>query len=169
LGKFKDLAEMRKNVTEGMAEEKKAELKEKRRGAIIDALVDVTQVEIPHILIHEELHKMIGEFEMQLQGMNITFEQYLKQIGKTVDELEKDWEPQAIKRIKAALALEEVAKEREIEVANEEVEMEMNKTLSQYKKIQDAEKNIDLGKLYNYVKGMMVNEKVLEYLEGIEK
>jgi trigger factor len=168
LGKFKDLAEMRKNVTEGMEEEKKNELKEKRRGEIIDALIEVTVVEIPHVLIHEELHKMIGEFEMQLQGMNITFEQYLIQIGKTVDELEKEWEPQAIKRIKAALALEEVAKEREIEVANEEVEAEMNKTLAQYKKIQDAEKNIDLGKLYNYVKGMMQNEKVLEFLEGIK-
>ncbi len=168
LGKFKDLEDMRKNVSEGMAEEKKVELKEKRRGALIDALVEVTQVETPHVLVHEELHKMIGEFEMQLQGMNITFEQYLMQIGKSIDELEKDWEPQAIKRIKAALALEEVAKEREIEVSNEDVEAEMNKTLAQYKQIKDAEKNIDLGKLYNYVKGMMVNEKVLEYLEGIK-
>ena len=168
LGKFKDLAEMRKNVTEGMEEEKKHELKEKRRGEIIDALVDATEAEIPHILIHEELHKMIGEFEMQLQGMNITFEQYLIQIKKTVDELEKEWEPQAIKRVKAALALEEVAKDQEIEVSTEDVEAEMNKTLAQYKKIQDAEKNIDLGRLYNYVKGMMQNEKVLEYLENIK-
>ncbi|NTW26915.1 MAG: trigger factor [Candidatus Moranbacteria bacterium] len=168
LGKFKDLEEMRKNVTEGMAEEKKNELKEKKRGELIDALVEVTEVEIPHILIHEELHKMIGEFEMQLQGMNITFDQYLVQIKKTIDELEKDWEPQAIKRIKAALALEEVAKEREFEISNEDVEAEMNKTLAQYKKIQDAEKNIDLGKLYNYIKGMMINEKVLEYLENIK-
>ncbi len=166
LGKFKDLAEMRKNVTEGMEEEKKNELKEKRRGALIDVLVENLVVEIPHVLLHEELHKMIGEFEMQLQGMNITFEQYLGQIGKTVDEIEKEWEPQAIKRVKAALALEEVAKEREIEIENEEVEAEMNKTLAQYKKIKDVEKNIDLGKLYNYVKGMMQNEKVLEMLEN---
>jgi trigger factor len=168
LGKFKDLAEMRKNVSEGMEEEKKNELKEKRRSEIIDVLIEATEAEIPHVLIHEELHKMIGEFEMQLQGMNITFEQYLIQIGKTIDELEKEWEPQAIKRIKAALALEEVAKDQEIEIANEEVEAEMNKTLAQYKKIQDAEKNIDLGKLYNYVKGMMQNEKVLEFLEGVK-
>lgn len=166
LGKFKDLAEMRKNVTEGMEEEKKNELKEKHRGALIDVLVENLVVEIPHVLIHEELHKMIGEFEMQLQGMNITFQQYLMQIGKTIDELEKEWEPQAIKRVKAALALEEVAKEREIEIESEEVEAEMNKTLAQYKAIKDVEKNIDLGKLYNYVKGMMQNEKVLEMLEN---
>ncbi|EKE25528.1 MAG: hypothetical protein ACD_5C00128G0001 [uncultured bacterium] len=168
LGKFKDLADMRKNVSEGMQEEKKSDLKEKRRAEIIEALIAVTEVELPHILIHEELHKMIGEFEMQLQGMNMTFDQYLQQIGKNIDELEKEWEPQAIKRIKAALALEEVAKDQEIEIPSEEVEAEMNKTLAQYKKVQDVEKNIDLGKLYNYVKGMMQNEKVLEYLENIK-
>ena len=168
LGKFKDLEDMRKNVKEGMEEEKKNELKEKHRGEIIDALVEATVVEIPHVLLHEELHKMIGEFEMQLQGMNATFEQYLQQVGKTVDEVEKEWEPQATKRIKAALALEEVAKEKEIEISNEDVEAEMNKTLAHYKKIQDVEKNIDLGRLYNYVKGMMQNEKVLEMLETIK-
>jgi trigger factor len=167
LGKFKDLAEMRKSVAEGMAEEKKHTLKEKRRGELIDALVAAIQVELPEVLIHEELHKMINEFEMQLQGMNMTFDNYLSNLGKTTEELEKEWEPQAIKRVKAALALEEVAKEKEIDVPSEEVEAEMNKTLAQYKKIKDVEKNIDLAKLYNYVKGMMRNEKVLEMLEKI--
>jgi trigger factor len=168
LGRFENLEDMKKSVTEGMQEEKKHELKEKRRGEFIEALIEATQTELPAILVHEELHKMIGEFEMQLQGMGMTFDQYLNQLKKTVDELEKEWEPQAIKRIKAALALEEVAKEKEIKITNEEIEAEMNKTLAQYKKIKDVEKNLDLGKLYNYVKGVMQNEKVLETLEGIK-
>jgi trigger factor len=168
LGKFKDLAEMRKSVTEGMEEERKHELKEKRRVEIIDVLIENIQVELPEILIHEELHKMIDEFKTQLEGMGMTFDQYLMQIKKTIDDLEKEWEPQAIKRVKAALAMEEVAKEKEIIIPNEEVETEMNKTLAQYKKIKDIEKNIDLGRLYNYVKGMMQNEKVLEMLENIK-
>lgn len=168
LGKFKDLADMRKSVKDGMEEERAHEMKEKRRAEIIDALIEATEVELPHVLIHEELHKMIGEFEMQLQGMGLTFDQYLGQIGKSIDELEKEWEPQAIKRVKAALALEEVAKQKEIEVPSEEVEAEMNKTMAQYKNIKDVEKNIDLGRLYNYVKGMMQNEKVLEMLENLK-
>jgi trigger factor len=167
LGKFKDLAEMRKNVAEGMAEEKKNELKEKKRTQYIESLIELSEVELPEILIHEELHKMIGEFEMQLQGMGMTFEQYLGQIGKKVDELGKEWEPQAIKRVKAALALEEVVKSEEINVPAEEVEAEMNKTLAQYKKVKDIEKNVDLSKLYTYVKGTMQNEKALELFESI--
>lgn len=168
LGKFKDLADMKKSISEGMVEERKNELKEKRRAEIIDALVDSLEVELPEVLIHEELHKMIHEFESQLQGMGMTMEVYLEQIKKTIDDIEKEWEPQAVKRIKAALALEEIAKIKEIELPNEEVEAEMNKTLAQYKKIKDVEKNIDLGKLYNYVKGILQNEKVLEILENIK-
>ncbi|HRY27632.1 MAG TPA: trigger factor [Candidatus Moranbacteria bacterium] len=166
--KFKNLEDLRKSVAEGMEKEKKHESKEKHRVEIIDALIEHLQVELPEVLIHEELHKMIGEFEVQLSGMGMTFDQYMKQIGKSIDDLEKEWEPQAEKRVKAALVLEEVAKEKEIEIKSEEVEAEMNKTLAQYKKIKDVEKNIDLARLYNYVKGMMQNEKVLEMLEGIQ-
>ena len=167
LGKFKDLADMRKSVAEGMKEEKQHELKNKHRAEIIDILIESAEVDLPNLLVHEELHKMINEFDMQLQGMGMSFDQYLQQIGKKIEELEHEWEPQAIKRVKAALALEEIIKEKEIKVASEEIEAEMNKTLAQYKKIKDVEKNIDLGKLYNYIKGMMQNEKVLEMLEKI--
>lgn len=167
--KFKNLEDMRKSVAEGMEEEKKQQLKEKRRSEFIEALIGLAQVDLPEVLIHEELHKMIGEFEMQLQNMGggMTFDQYLKQIGKTIDEMEKEWEPQAIKRIKAALVLEQIVKEKEIEIPNEEIEAEMNKTLAQYKKIKDVEKNVDLQKLYNYIRGMMQNEKALEMLENM--
>jgi len=66
------------------------------------------------------------------------------------------------------LALEELVKEEKIEIPAEEIEAEMNKTLAQYKKIKDVEKNIDLARLYNYVKGMMQNEKALTMLEEIK-
>jgi trigger factor len=168
LGKFKDLEEMRSSIKEGMKEEKKQADKEKRRTDFIEALIGLLEVDIPEVIIHEELHKMISEFELQLQGMGMTFDQYLEKIGKSIDDLEKEWEPQATKRVKAALVLEEVAKEKEIEPTSEEIEAEINKTLAQYKKIKDVEKNIDLKKLYDYIKGMLKNEKVLEMMEKID-
>lgn len=168
LGKFADLAELEKNVLEGLSEEKAKEVKEKRRADFINALIEVMEVEIPEILIHQELHKMLDEFGMQLEGMGMTFDVYLQQIKKTKADLEKEWHPQAEKRVKAALALEEVAKEQEIEIPTEEIEAEMNKTLAQYKKIKDVEKNVDLSRLYNYIKGTMQNEKVFVMLEEIK-
>lgn len=167
LGKFDNLEALRKSVREGISEEKKRELTEKRKSGYIEKLVEAAKVDLPEVLVHEELHRMIGEFEMQLNGMGMNFEKYLEQIKKTKDEIEKEWRPQAEKRIIAAMALEAVAKEENIEVASEKIEAEINKTLAQYKNVKDVEKNIDMVRLYNYVKGTLQNEEVFKLLEKL--
>ena len=169
LGKFETLEELKKNMGEGLLKEKAEQLKEKKRAEYIEKLVESTKAELPEVLEHEELHRMIGELEMQLSGMGITFDKYLEQIKKSQDDVEKEWQPQAEKRILAALALEKVAKEKEIEVPAEKIEAEINRTMAQYKNVKDVEKNIDLAKLYNYVKGNLQNEEVLEMMEKMEK
>jgi len=169
LGKFETLEELKKNMGEGLLKEKEEQFKEKKRAEYIEKLVESTKAELPEVLVHEELHRMIGEFEMQLSGMGITFDKYLEQIKKSQDDVEKEWQPQAEKRILAALALEKVAKEKEIEVPAEKIEAEINRTMAQYKNVKDVEKNIDLAKLYNYVKGNLQNEEVLEMMEKMEK
>ena len=164
LGKFATLDELKANMKEGMQEEKKQQAVESQQAKIVEALIDLTEAVLPAVMVEEEVHKMIHEFEGQIQSMGMNLENYLKELGKTHKDLHTDWEPQAQKRLRAALALDEVAKEQEIEAAPEEVEAEMNKTLQYYKNMNDMEKKIDLEKLYSYVKGKMQNEKVFEYL-----
>ncbi|KKU52762.1 MAG: Trigger factor, partial [Candidatus Moranbacteria bacterium GW2011_GWE2_47_10] len=95
LGKFETLEELKKNMGEGLLKEKAEQLKEKKRAEYIEKLVESTKAELPEVLVHEELHRMIGEFEMQLSGMGITFDKYLEQIKKSQDDVEKEWQPQA--------------------------------------------------------------------------
>jgi trigger factor len=164
LGNFKTIAELRENLRSGMAEEKKVQAEEGHRAKITEALIAAAEAELPEVLVHEELHKMLHEFEAQIQSLGMDFEEYLKGIGKTKDDLHKDWHGQAEKRLLASLALEEVARQEEVDVASEEIEAEMNKTLQYYRNVKDMEKNIDLERLYAYVKGKMRNEKVFEIL-----
>lgn len=167
LGQFENLEALKKNIREGLEKEKEKQLKEQKRNDMIESLVEKVEVNLPEVLVHEELHRMIHEFESQIQGMGMQFEDYLKQVGKNKEDLEKDWRPQAEKRIKSAMALTKIAEEKEIDVPQEEVEKEMNKTLEQYKGVEDLEKNVDLNALYNYTKGTMVNEKVFELMEKL--
>ena len=171
LGKFKNLAELKKSIQEGVEKEKANQQKEKRRADMVEELIKKIEVDLPEILIHEELHRMIGEFEGQLQGMGMTLDKYLEQMGaasggkKTREDLEKEWKPQAEKRIKSSLVLEKVVEQKEIKVPAEKIEEEMNKTLQMYKGVKDMEKNMDMERLYNYTKGMMQNEEVFKMLE----
>jgi len=165
LGKFKNLEELKKSLKEGIKKEKEAQAKEKRRTDFTEKLIEKTEVELPEILIQEEIKKMTAEFESQVRSMGMEPADYLKQIKKTEQDLKRDWEPQAVKRIKTALALSQIAKDREIKVSSEEVEEEMNKTLSQHGDRKSLEKTVDLKKLYSYAEGMLVNEKVFQLLE----
>lgn len=167
LGKFENLEALKKSIREGMEKEKDAGNKEKKRSEFLEELIKLTETEIPEVLMQSELSKMFQEFEIQLSQMGMNLQDFLKKMKKTEEDLAKEWKIQAEKRVKSALILEEIAKEQEIKVENEKVEEEMNKTLQYYKKEKDMEKNIDLGRLYDYTKGVLMNEKTFEYLESL--
>jgi len=167
LGKFENLEALKKSIREGMEKEKEAGNKEKKRSEFLEELIKLTETELPEILVKSELSKMFQEFEVQLSQMGMNLQDFLKKMKKTEEDLAKEWKIQAEKRVKSALILEEIAKGQEIKVENEKVEEEMNKTLQYYKKEKDMEKNIDLGRLYDYTKGVLLNEKTFEYLESL--
>ncbi len=168
LGKFKNLQELKNSLKEGMEKEEENKIKNTHREKIIETITNEMQVTIPKILLDEELHKMMHEFEAQLQQTGMNLDDYLKQINKTKEDLQKGWKPQAEKRIKAALALEKLAKVKEIKVPSEEIEEEMNKTLQRYGGVKNIEKNVDMRRLYEYIKATLQNEKVLQWLEEMK-
>lgn len=167
LGNFKDLEDLKNNIKKGMQKEQDFRRQEKRRGDIMEILITKTELsdELPEILVHEEIHKMLHELEGQIQQMGMSLADYVGQMGKTIDDLEKDWIPQAQKRIKAALALEQIIKEKEIEVSSEKIEEAMNKTLQFYKNEKDAKSKIDMKRLFDYTSGMLKNEEAFKMLE----
>jgi trigger factor len=167
LGKFENLEALKLSVREGMEHENEHRVKDERRAKYMEALVKNAEVELPDILVKEEAERMLAEFEYQLTPMGMTLDQYLAQLKKDRKDLEKDWEPEAAKRVIGAMALKVVAKECGLEATSKETQGEMNKTLAYYKDVKDIEKNIDMERLYNYSKGIVENEKVFEYLEKL--
>lgn len=167
LGDFENLGALKKNMREGLEHERKYKMQEQKRSEYIEKIIESTEADLPEILVHDEIHKMFHEFEHQIQSMGLKMDEYLKQIKKSKEDLEQDWEPSAVKRVKSALALTKIVKMEEITVDAKEIESEMNKTMQYYKNVKDTEKNIDMERLYNYTKGMLENEKVFEMLEKL--
>jgi trigger factor len=167
LGKFETLEELKANLRTGIEEEHKAKATEDRRIKILDTLVTSTTIEYPEVLVHEEENRMLREFASQAEMMGMNFTDYLEKMGKTEEDVRKEWNPQAKKRIAAELVLQAVAKDDEIVVDNEEIEEEINKTMQYYKNVEDAEKKMDLPRLYTAVREQLQNRKTLEYLEKL--
>jgi trigger factor len=168
LGKFENLEKLKANLREGMKIEKEKKNQEKWRTEAIEEIVKGSQMEIPDILLEGELDKMMVEFEQNIAQMGLAMEAYLTNLKKSKIDLRKDWQEPAAKRVKAALALREIAEAENIKLESKEIEEEMNKVIAYYKNMGSLEKNIDMERLYNYTKGVLLNEKVFQLLENLK-
>jgi len=165
LGKFDNLEKLKGSISEGLHNEQEKKNEEKWRQEILDSIISETVFDLPDILIDRELQKMTQEFEQSIVSMGMKLDDYLLNIKKTREDLLREWRAPAEKRAKSSLVLREIAKLEEISPKSSEVEAEMNKTIAYFKGQGDLEKNIDMESLYNYVKGVLTNEKVFKFLE----
>ncbi len=132
--KITDLPSLKAEIKAYLHATKEAQEKARQEDEILQGLIKLTKIDLPHVLIHDEIHYMEGSFAERLQGMGMTFERYLEANKKTHEDIHKDWEPEATKRLTARFALLEVAKKENLEPTDEEV-----KTALQQEKVEEKD------------------------------
>jgi trigger factor len=99
---------------------------------IIEYAVANATVELPEILIDQEVEVMHDEFNGSLARQGITEEAYLKAIDKTNEDLHADFRPNAERRAKTLLVLSKIADTEGLEVAEADVEAEVARGRDRY-------------------------------------
>lgn len=168
LGHFKDTKEIEKSISEGIALEKTKAEKEKFRTKIIEFLIkNYGTNELPDVLVDSEVDRMLLEFKHNVEQNGMKFEDYLSQLNKTELDLRESWRKTAEGRINNYLITHEIVKQEKITVPEEEIAEQANKILANYKKPEDAAKEIDPERLKNNIYDVLITEKVLVFLEEI--
>lgn len=160
LGQFESVADLKTKIKENVKNDKERQAKEKKRLKIMEEIISKSELTLPKTLIDSELYKMTQEMRGQLESMGLKYEDYLAHLKKTEDDLKKEWEPEAIKRAKFGLLLEEIAKKEKITATAEELDTEVNHILEHYK---DA----DPERVRSYAENMITNEAVFKFLENL--
>lgn len=159
MGDFKDLADMKEKIKENLGTEKKNRIKEKKRTAIMETIINETKIDTPEILIESELEKMLLEFKGDIERAGLSYDDYLKTVTKTEEQIRAEWKETAEKKAKAHLIISKIADEEKISPDEEKVRRETEKILMMYK---DA----DPVRARAYVAMILTNEKVFEFLEN---
>ena len=106
------------------------------------AICAEAKLDIPSGMIDLEIDNMLRDFEQRLSYQGLNLEQYLKMVGRTEEEMRKEYEPQAIEAIKSRLVLEAIIKAEKIEASEEEVNAKMEEMAKNYgKKVEELSKN----------------------------
>ena len=130
---FDTLKEYKEDVKSKLVERKTNEEKAKREDAVVKAVIEDSEMELPEAMVETQARQIVNDFAQRLQMQGMNMDQYLQYTGNTVDKMLEQVKPQAIERIQARLVLEEVAKAENITISDEEFEDELKKMAEQYK------------------------------------
>ncbi len=163
VSEFDTLEELKKSIIERLEKENKEKQKYETEDAVIKAVCENIKVEIPSGMIETETEDMLKNFETKISYQGIKLEQYLQIMGKTTEEVKKEYEPQAIEAIKSRLMLEAVIKAEKIEATKEEVIEKVKEMAKNYGK-EDNEEFLNNENVKKYIKASIESEKALEFL-----
>lgn len=167
LGRFADLAELKESVKENLTQGKSMEKNQKLRLEILENIISHSKIEIPDNLLNKQLDIMVSDFDRTLHEKGLELGLYLSRIGKTQEELKKDWTKDAEKQVKISLILRRLSKNFKIEASQEEVEEMAGQAIqSAISNGETTPADIDPVKLKESIELRIVNEKTLEYIES---
>ncbi len=168
LGNFSGISDLKKNVKEGLIMEKRNALKEKLRLKFLDEIVSkLEEIDLPEVLLNAQVENSFKQLVETSKSMGLTFEDYLKMIKKTEEEIRSELKEQASKYILHSLILRKVAKDNNITADEDEVKDYAQRLLSQYSP--EVAKQIDPKQINEIAKERVVLAKTFEFLEKISE
>ena len=159
---FETLAELKKSIKEKLEEENKHRAKHETENAVIEAVADTVELDIPSGMIETEIDNMVKDVEGRLSYQGLNLEQYLKIMGKTMEEFRKQYEEQAQKTVKIRLVLEAIQKDLAVKVEESEIKDKIKEMSEAYsRKPEELEQN---EQLKNYIEENLKYEKTIDFL-----
>ncbi len=132
VSEFETVAEYKEDVKKTLEVKKKDAAEKEKESKVLEKLIESCEIDVPEAMLRYNQEKMLGDFEQRLAYQGLKLEQYLQITKQTKEDMLEQVKPEALRRIKSSLIIEEIAKTENIEVSDEEVDKEIEKTASMY-------------------------------------
>jgi len=163
---LKNLDELKTNLKESLLQEKKRNVDLKNESELISKISDKTKFgEFPEVIIESEAKNLMLELEQSVIRQGGKFEDYLNHLKKTKEQLMLEMMPNAIKRVKAALLIREIALKENILPSEEEINNKIKELEEQYVGNQEVLNMLKEPGYATYLKNILTNEKVIAKLK----
>lgn len=138
---------------------------------VTEAVVDITQVEFPPILVEMEVDRLLNQRLQRWQTGGSNLEEYLRTINKTEEEIREELRPLATKRTIWSLVLGEIAKKEKVKVSDSAINTEienMTKDTDEGKK-DELKGFLNTPQARESIKQMLMTRKTIQRLVEIAK
>ncbi len=137
---FKDLGlegintieDLQKQVEENIKAQKEVNAENEYVDALLEEAASNVEVDIPDVMIEEELQRMLKQYEEHLKMQGINLQQFYQFTNSDEEALKNQMHTEAVNRVKFRLMLEEIAKVEKIDLTDELALEEAEKLASKY-------------------------------------
>ncbi|MFC4618173.1 trigger factor [Camelliibacillus cellulosilyticus] len=126
------LDELKNKIKERLKSQKEADAKNSKENAVIEQAANNATIDIPDVMIENEIDRMIREFEQQIAAQGIKLETYYDLIGTDKEAMRDQMRENAEMRVRGNLTLEAIAGAENLEVTEEDIENDIQETAKNY-------------------------------------
>ncbi|MCK8061657.1 MULTISPECIES: trigger factor [unclassified Fusibacter] len=133
VSEFDTLEEYKASIKEKITAQNEERAKNETRENIVQTAVGTATIDLPEVMIENEVENMLMDFDYQLRYQGIDLDSYLKYTNTTKDDLKERMREDAEIRVRTSLVIEAIAKAEDIKATDELVEAELVKIAEQQK------------------------------------
>jgi trigger factor len=164
MGDFTDLANLREEVTKRLKRNALDKARHTFSDRIIEYAIANATIDLPDVLVEQEVEVMHDEFRSALARQGISDEAYAKVSGKTHEELHADFRPDAEKRVKVLLVLSRIAEVESLTIGDGDVDAEIARGRERYAGDPKLTKYFESERGRNYIRSTLRRSRVVEKL-----
>ena len=145
---------LKEKLEKDLKESKENQADVSMKEQLIEQASDNAEIDVPEAMIKTETDRMLQEFEQRLSQQGINMEMYQQLSGQDEDALRDQMKDDAEKRVRTNLVLKQIAADENIEVAEADVDAELEKMSEQFGiKVEDIKSTLgDLSMLHEDLK-----------------
>ena len=156
----------KKEIKERLKKQNKDRAEREIEDEIVKKITANAEVVIPEALIDNQIDQMVNEMSYRLSYQGLKLEDYLKYVGKTMEEYRKGYYDQAKDLVKSQLVIGKIIEEEKIDATEEDVTAKIEEMAkAQGKKAPDLKKDMAARQL-DYVKNEIIVKKLFDFLKS---
>lgn len=164
VSEFDTLEELKNSTRERLEKYAKASEERQMQDAALAKVVEANEVEIPSIMVEDEIDRMIQELDQQLRYQGLSVDQYIEFVGKDAKAFRDELRPDAERQVKTRMLLNGIAEAEKIEVSQEELEKELEDMAAQYQTTADKIKEMIGVENITFLQKDMKIKKAIEFI-----
>ena len=166
VSEFDTLDEFKKDLGEKLKTRRQEQADRDFEEAVITALLEKLECEVPQAMVDYRADKMLEDYANRIQSQGIGFEDYLRMMGMSLDDMKAQSKTAAERAVRSDLALEAVAAAEGMEIPEADVDAEIAKLAEQYSMEEDKVRSIVN---LDDVRHDLLVRKALELVKGAAK